>query len=139
MQKLEKILEEIEQRVNYYRDHATLTYVDICAGLREAEGIIRKHMDDGWIPVDERLPEAGQEVWISVKTDYVRRGMYTKHFGFGVREGFICSDGFVDINAVNAWKLYIIPEPYCPKAKVPEERQEWKKRMLRNFMRKSER
>ena len=120
MQKLEKILEEIEQRVNYYRDHATLTYVDICAGLREAEGIIRKHMDDGWIPVDERLPEAGQEVWISVKTDYVRRGMYTKHFGFGVREGFICSDGFVDINAVNAWKLYIIPEPYCPKAKVPE-------------------
>lgn len=124
MQKLEKILEEIEQRVNYYRDHATLTYVDICAGLREAEGIIRKHMDDSWIPVDERLPEAGQEVWISVKTDYVRRGMYTKHFGFGVREGFICSDGFVDINAVNAWKLYIIPEPYCPKAKVPERKQE---------------
>lgn len=124
MQELEKILEEIEQRVNYYRDHATLTYVDICAGLREAEGIIRKHMDDGWIPVDERLPEAGQEVWISVKTDYVRRGMYTKHFGFGVREGFICSDGFVDINAVNAWKLYIIPEPYCPKAKVPERKQE---------------
>ena len=124
MQKLEKILEEIEQRVNYYRDHATLTYVDICAGLREAEGIIRKHMDDGWIPVDETLPEAGQEVWISVKTDYVRRGMYTKHFGFGVREGFICSDGFVDINAVNAWKLYIIPEPYCPKAKVPERKQE---------------
>ena len=135
MQKLEKILEEIEQRVNYYRDHATLTYVDICAGLREAEGIIRKHMDDGWIPVDERLPEAGQEVWISVKTDYVRRGMYTKHFGFGVREGFICSDGFVDINAVNAWKLYIIPEPYCPKAKVPERKQEWKERMLRNFLR----
>lgn len=126
MQKLEKILEEIEQRVNYYRDHATLTYVDICAGLREAEGIIRKHMDDGWISVDERLPEAGQEVWISVKTDYVRRGMYTKHFGFGVREGFICSDGFVDINAVNAWKLYIIPEPYCPKVKVPERKQEWK-------------
>ena len=135
MQKLEKILEEIEQRVNYYRDHTTLTYVDICAGLREAEGIIRKHMDDGWIPVDERLPEAGQEVWISVKTDYVRRGMYTKHFDFGVREGFICSDGFVDINAVNAWKLYIIPEPYCPKAKVPERKQEWKERMLRNFLR----
>ncbi len=124
MQKLEKILEEIEQRVNYYRDHATLTYVDICAGLREAEGIIRKHMDDGWIPVDERLPEEGQEVWISIKTDCVRRGMYTKRFGFGMREGFICSDGFVDINAVNAWKLYIIPEPYCPKAKVPERKQE---------------
>lgn len=46
MRELEKILEEIEQRVDYYREHATLTYVDICAGLREAEGIIRKHMNE---------------------------------------------------------------------------------------------
>lgn len=91
--------------------------------------------NNGWIPVEERLPEEGQEVWISVKTDCVRRGMYTKCFGFGMREGFICSDGFVDINAVNAWKLYIMPEPYCPKAKVPERKQEWKERMLRNFLR----
>ena len=53
MQELEKILEEIEQRVNYYKEHATLEYVDICAGLREAEGIIRKHMNDGWIPVEK--------------------------------------------------------------------------------------
>ena len=56
MQELEKILEEIEQRVNYYKEHATLEYVDICAGLREAEGIIRKHMNDGWIPVERELP-----------------------------------------------------------------------------------
>ena len=53
MQELEKILEEIEQRVNYYKEHATLEYVDICAGLREAEGIIRKHMNDGWLPVEK--------------------------------------------------------------------------------------
>lgn len=53
MQVLEEILEEIEQRVNYYKEHATLEYVDICAGLREAEGIIRKHMNDGWIPVEK--------------------------------------------------------------------------------------
>ena len=56
MQVLEEILEEIEQRVNYYKEHATLEYVDICAGLREAEGIIRKHMNDGWIPVWRELP-----------------------------------------------------------------------------------
>ena len=56
MQELEKILEEIEQRVNYYKEHATLEYVDICAGLREAEGIIRKHMNDGWVPVERELP-----------------------------------------------------------------------------------
>ena len=51
MRELEKILEEIEQRVNYCKEHATLEYVDICAGLREAEGIIRKHMNDGWITI----------------------------------------------------------------------------------------
>ena len=56
MQELEKILEEIEQRVNYYKEHATPEYVDICAGLREAEGIIRKHMNDGWMPVERELP-----------------------------------------------------------------------------------
>ena len=56
MRELEKILEEIEQRVNYCKEHATLEYVDICAGLREAEGIIRKHMNDGWIPVERELP-----------------------------------------------------------------------------------
>ena len=62
MQELEKILEEIEQRVNYYKENATLEYVDICAGLREAEGIIRKHIsgkdinvptNNGWIPVEK--------------------------------------------------------------------------------------
>ena len=56
MQVLEEILEKIEQRVNYYKEHATLEYVDICAGLREAEGIIRKHMNDGWMPVERELP-----------------------------------------------------------------------------------
>ena len=56
MQVLEEILEEIEQRVNYCKEHATLEYVDICAGLREAEGIIRKHMNDGWMPVERELP-----------------------------------------------------------------------------------
>ena len=67
MQELEKILEEIEQRVNYCKEHATLEYVDICAGLREAERIIRKHMNDGWIPVEEALPDEEAEEYIKKK------------------------------------------------------------------------
>lgn len=117
-----KIMSELEDDVYRYGYGKSLEAYQ--QGKLFVKDIICNHLNDGWIPADERLPEAGQEVWISVKTDYVRRGMYTKHFGFGVREGFICSDGFVDINAVNAWKLYIIPEPYCPKAKVPERKQE---------------
>ena len=50
MRELEKILEEIEQRVNYYKEHAMLDYVDICVGLREAEDIIRKHMNGANYP-----------------------------------------------------------------------------------------
>ena len=87
----------------------------------EIEKIIRSHMDAGkdtkaptndWIPVSERLPEDEQEVWISTKTDCVRRGMYKKQYGFGQREGFLCGDGFMCVNAVNAWIPYFVPEPY---------------------------
>ena len=117
MKNLEKILEEIDIKIAGSMGKKR-------EGLLEARDVIRKHMNDDWIPVEKRLPEEGQEVWISIKTDCVRSGMYTKRFGFGMREGFICSDGFADINAVNAWKLYIIPEPYQPKPKTPEERQE---------------
>ena len=105
--------------------------------ISESIAIIRKHMNDekcgecsrrkwyqkgyedgkkngGWISVDDRLPEEGQEVWISVKTDCVRMGMYTKCFGFGMRKGFICSDGFMCIGNVLAWKPFVYPEPYRP-------------------------
>ena len=41
----EKILEEIEQRISHYRNNATAECVDVCAGLREAARIIRKHMN----------------------------------------------------------------------------------------------
>lgn len=57
MQELEKILEDINRRINEYVDH---DYVrgsgDVVKGLSIAKSIVRKHMNDGWIPVeDERL------------------------------------------------------------------------------------
>ena len=58
MQELEKILEEVNRRINEYVDH---DYVrgsgDVVKGLSIAKSIVRKHMNDGWIPVEERLPE----------------------------------------------------------------------------------
>lgn len=47
---LEKILEEIIEQLK-----AEGCIIDNDAGNR-AEEIIRKHMNDGWIPVEERLP-----------------------------------------------------------------------------------
>ena len=47
---LEKILEEIDIKIAGSMGKKR-------EGLLEAREIIRKHMNDGWIPVEERLPE----------------------------------------------------------------------------------
>ena len=133
MQELEKILEEMRQikdgnrKENLYakyppngKDQEVLNaysqgYEDGTDNFYNAVVyIIRKHMNDGWIPVDRGLPEEGQEVWVAENTDCVRRGTYTEAFGFGMRKGFICSDGFMCIGNVLAWKPYMYPEPYRP-------------------------
>ena len=67
MQELEKILEEIDQTINRYGENPELITEDItdfCYGLNVAKGIIRKHMNDGWIPVEERLPEEKKSVLV---------------------------------------------------------------------------
>ena len=60
MQELEKILEEIElekKRCSLSQDCSNEYAVTEISLLEKIEKIIRKHMNDGWIPVDERLPE----------------------------------------------------------------------------------
>lgn len=62
MQELNKILEEMDDEIEKQRA--------ICEDIKDTSGwalyektmnrakdIIRKHMNDGWVPVDERLPE----------------------------------------------------------------------------------
>lgn len=133
MQGLEKILEEVNRLIEKHKNNAyelvakepltqCYTETDIeqtkVHELAVVRDIIRKHMNDGWTPVDERLPEEEQEVWVSAKTDCVRRGTYTKHFGAEHKEGFICSDGFMWMNTANAWQPYVVPEPYRPERSV---------------------
>ena len=55
MQELEKILEEMKISATYAE--TTDGYGAICVPIGTIERIIRKHMNDGWIPVEERLPE----------------------------------------------------------------------------------
>ena len=59
MQELEKILEEIEQvkREPWYRLNNYDVRHKLDGAINRIVDIIRKHMNDGWIPVDERLPE----------------------------------------------------------------------------------
>ena len=75
MQELEKILKEIEQRIEKERKIITGHHHDEMANdiaetfaeafieaYEECQDIIRKHMNDGWISVDKRLPEGRTRV-----------------------------------------------------------------------------
>ena len=68
MQELEKILEEIDQEKKNIALSPKYTTGYVLAQIRMAdriEDIIRKHMNDGWIPVGEWLPEPGRIVLIT--------------------------------------------------------------------------
>ena len=93
MQELEKILEEIENARNEYPKACFPWYVN---GMRDAENIIRKHMNDGWIPVEERLPEEEYYPALCVTNEnYYCVAVYNKTHGF--RTGNICTVGEIKL------------------------------------------
>ena len=120
MQKLEKILEEIDEiKVGF--DTECASECDLfdwscgaCVGecdeyiKEKAKEIIRKHMNDGWIPVDERLPEAEQEHVLACRRDgsidTARYSPYSDRWYVGS----MCS---VSLDVI-AWRP--LPEPYRP-------------------------
>lgn len=73
MQELEKILEEIElekKRVSLSPDCSNEHAVTETILLEKIEKIIRKHMNDGWIPVEKDLPKNESEVWVILESTY---------------------------------------------------------------------
>lgn len=66
MQVLEEIMEVIDNRVHFY-DNADepMMYV------KTVKDIIRKHMNDGWIPAEKELPE--EHTCIDEETGYYGR------------------------------------------------------------------
>lgn len=107
MQELEKILEEIEIKIAGSMGKKR-------EGLLEAHDIIRNHMDDGWIPVDDRLPEEGEKVLVWY--EYFRYGEYNRMYEtYGISWQY---DGYWsgDVSGIKAkciaWQP--LPEPYRP-------------------------
>lgn len=109
MQELKKILEEINYRINEYVDH---DYVrgsgDVVKGLSIAKSIVRKHMNDGWIPVEERLPNNNENVLVATDMGLITSG-YIAH-------GTWITDQEPDYPI--AWRP--LPEPYRPERSVEE-------------------
>lgn len=90
MQELEKILEEIEGLRGQVgsecapEDHYMKKAWEYC--LDRVTEIIRKHMNDRWIPVEEQLPKDDKPVLIFVESTTISSGTITMvgacHNGF---------------------------------------------------------
>ena len=107
MWELEKILEEINEEIK-----SSIAFSSVFTdGLCRARNIIRKHMNDGWIPVEERLPEESLNSVIG--WDELReRCCFVQYYGgkwiLGNRE---------PVNII-AWRP--LPEPYRPERSEEE-------------------
>ena len=103
MQELEKILEEIGSKIAESMGKKR-------EGLLEAENIIRKHMNDGWIPVEERLPE--KDGFYIATMDGEVAGQEDPFTGLAEFENGKWIDDEDDYRCVIAWRP--LPEPYHP-------------------------
>lgn len=120
MQELEKILEEIDGKIENYKENPRLQVADICYGLNIAKRIIRKHMNDGWIPVEKALPPEPPEYvddeddleQCIVMIDGAERPTTLRYAG----DGTWWEDG--TYYPVIAWRPF--PEPYRPERSEEE-------------------
>ena len=121
MQELEKILEEIDQEKKNAAlsiRHTTGYKAGQIRMAERIEEIIRKHMNDGWIPVEERLPEVDEDTEETIEDDYCPEYIVTIR---GASESTVLkyspNGTWFDDNGnaydVIAWRP--LPESYRPK------------------------
>ena len=63
MKELEKILEEIKAHRNFASERGNF---NVASAFELCVEIIRKHMNDGWIPVEEEWPPFGQRLQATI-------------------------------------------------------------------------
>lgn len=132
MQELEKILEEIEKLRGQVGSECTSEdhYIKRAweHSLDRVEYIIRKHMNDGWIPVEERLPDEEAEEYIKKKLHGIgylypclvtyrspmTERIHVVRFYYDVYERWFVNAGeeLCDKDRCIAWQP--LPEPYRP-------------------------
>lgn len=114
MQELEKILEEIDIKISGSMGKKR-------EGLLEARDVIRKHMNDGWIPVEKfGLPTSNEHdfrFWITIQyANGFRRTIKAKYDFFD--KCFAYQNGKKILQDVIAYKYYSAPEPYRPERRI---------------------
>ena len=155
---LKKILEEMEQ---YRRRAVENGDFNVAAAHEKDMNIIRKHMNDGWIPVEERLPENAKHKGAlcpryQLMTKYgVTEGWYNPDLESWYILIWFMTERYLDSeidfergtwpktvrceNKVNdrhsivmAWRP--LPEPY--RQETETEKPDWRQDMLRKFDRR---
>lgn len=132
MQALEKILEEVNRLIEKHKNNAfelvekepltqCYTETDIeqtkVHELAVVRDIIRKHMNDGWIPVEKRLPEDGKSVLCCSDDERMMIGVLHKEYY--VDFGITVAENYNQImHDVIAWQP--LPEPYRPEGSDEE-------------------
>ena len=129
MQELEKILEEIDREKKNVALSTKHTTEYALAQIRMAERIeeiIRKHMNDGWIPVEHGLPEVFGKYWATIRYSDGRISEPVVVDFRGVKQKYVVDtpngreyetwgiDSAFHGSRVIAWRPYYIPEPYRP-------------------------
>ena len=130
MQELEKILEEMREASVFAKNYDGS--VAECVTIGAAERILRKHTkNDGWIPVEERLPEKN-EYFADTSSDrefpngYYRRLEIaymtdTVEYTHGYYDGYKWMDKWYGIiKNVVAWKIH---GPYRPERRDDHDRE----------------
>ena len=129
MQELEKILEEIEQKIEKAEkiivkpahdkldEVANDTADAFIEAYKECQDIIRKHMNDGWISVNSYgLPSSSEHdfrFWVTVRyKNGFRRTLKATWNYFD--NHFVYQNGKMILEDVVAYRYYSAPEPYRP-------------------------
>ena len=148
MQELEKILEEIDHEKDLSLKLGDDGYIAGALDMANAiKDFIRKHMNDGWIPVERGLPEEYGEYLVTIVPSagylWAKRiianfsdlmGIVKKPIFYTGEVGKIDFEDITDM--VIAWQP--LPEPYIPRNQnKPEERYpEWRAKLLSKFDRR---
>lgn len=103
MQELEKIMEEIKAHRNFASECGNF---NVASAFELCVEIIRKHMNDGWVSVEERVPkEEGYKVLVCSKKGNIDTGIYSPY----TKQWFIGNISALGKDII-AWRP--LPEPY---------------------------
>lgn len=147
MQELEKILEELAKHIfiaEVYNDDFNGTTITNLIYLGDVRDVLEDHMNDGWISVDERLPEDNTEVLITYADidDEKYTDIAITTYGDVTLGGYDL--GYKDWRSpfmyfssnfkVLAWRP--LPAPYIPKKTENNNQQaDWREQFMKRFER----